>query len=155
MSRDIELAKLEVYLEQKRLGLIKLIDGTFCGIRARLPQPTLPPVPRHELKTWPEYFDGLWDGSKLAEVRNDDRGFATGDILVLREWRPRSYCYTGRWVVARIARIDKLPPTASQVYVLLSLQFLTRGEGNLLTEDHPRVVAPEVAPDGHPTGAVS
>lgn len=155
MSRDIELAKLETYLEQKRIGLIKLIEGTFSGIRARLPQPTLPSAPRHELKTWPEYFDGLWDGTKLSEVRNDDRGFAVGDLLVLREWRPRSHMYTGRWVVARVLRIDKLPPMAPSMYVLLSLVFLTRGEGNLLIEEHPRAVAPEVAPDGHSAGPVS
>jgi hypothetical protein len=33
---DIERAELENYIEQKRRGLHKLIDGTFDGIRAQL-----------------------------------------------------------------------------------------------------------------------
>jgi hypothetical protein len=43
---------------------------------------------RHELKCWPPYFERLLDGSKTFEVRKDDRGYQTGDWLVLREWDP-------------------------------------------------------------------
>lgn len=39
----------------------------------------------HELKTVHEYFVGVWDGSKTFEIRNNDRDFDRGDILVLRE----------------------------------------------------------------------
>lgn len=49
----------------------------------------------HELKVWPEYYERLVDGSKTFEVRND-RGFQTGDTLVLKEWDPWSCDYTGR-----------------------------------------------------------
>lgn len=42
----------------------------------------------HELKTWPEPFAALKDGSKRFELRRDDRGYAVGDLLVLREWDP-------------------------------------------------------------------
>jgi len=42
----------------------------------------------HDLKTWPQYFARLVDGSKTFEVRKDDRGYQTGDTLVLREFDP-------------------------------------------------------------------
>lgn len=41
----------------------------------------------HELKTDPEVFAPVWNGTKTYEIRFDDRGFAVGDILFLRETR--------------------------------------------------------------------
>lgn len=40
----------------------------------------------HDLKTDPVYFQRLVDGTKTFEVRKDDRGYQSGDTLVLREW---------------------------------------------------------------------
>lgn len=42
----------------------------------------------HALKTWPEPFEAVWQGAKTHEIRRDDRGYAVGDTLVLREWDP-------------------------------------------------------------------
>lgn len=42
----------------------------------------------HELKVVPPYFDSLVAGSKTFEVRRNDRGYQTGDMLRLREWHP-------------------------------------------------------------------
>ena len=50
----------------------------------------------HELKTWPEYFGAVLDGSKTFEARFDDREFEVGDTLHLREWDPETEAYTGR-----------------------------------------------------------
>jgi hypothetical protein len=59
---------------------------------------------RHWLKTWPEYFEAVFNGSKPFEVRRDDRGFAVGDTLVLQEYHP-SNGYTGRLVGREITYI--------------------------------------------------
>jgi len=42
----------------------------------------------HVLKCWPPAFRALLDGSKTCEYRRDDRGFAVGDTLVLKEFAP-------------------------------------------------------------------
>ncbi len=42
----------------------------------------------HILKIWPQYYSRVSDGSKTFEVRNNDRGFQSGDTVTLREWNP-------------------------------------------------------------------
>ena len=55
----------------------------------------------HELKIWPEFFEAVASGAKTFDVRLNDRSFASGDVLDLREWKP-AYVnsangdYTGR-----------------------------------------------------------
>lgn len=50
----------------------------------------------HELKTWSEYFNAIRGGQKTFEIRNDDRGFKVGDLLVLKEYDPQSDAFTGQ-----------------------------------------------------------
>jgi hypothetical protein len=50
----------------------------------------------HSLKVWPEYWQAVYRRTKTFEVRRDDRGFAVGDHLNLREWNPETESYTGR-----------------------------------------------------------
>lgn len=46
-------------------------------------------MPVHYLKIYPEYFEAVISGQKTVELRReDDRQFAVGDVLVLREWDP-------------------------------------------------------------------
>lgn len=72
----------------------------------------------HELKTWPEPFAAVLAGTKRHEIRVDDRGYAVGDVLVLKEWDPtptpqpvtawsivmvdRPIGYTGRVLTVRV-----------------------------------------------------
>lgn len=35
----------------------------------------------HRLKIESRFFDALWDGSKTAEIRKNDRNFKVGDLL--------------------------------------------------------------------------
>jgi len=49
-------------------------------------------VKTHELKTWPDPFEAIWDGRKRYEVRENDRDFHVGDALRLREFEPHAPC---------------------------------------------------------------
>lgn len=65
----------------------------------------------HELKTWPEPFQAVLDGKKCHEIRANDRGFAVGDVLLLREWDPTHLTdyehkrYTGRSCRVRVTYV--------------------------------------------------
>lgn len=56
---------------------------------------------KHELKTWPEYFDLVWRGLKTFEVRKNDRHFEDGDSVLLREWSVTNG-YSGREIMVTI-----------------------------------------------------
>lgn len=49
----------------------------------------------HYLKTWPEYFKDLKEGLKDFEVRQNDREFSIGDIVVCQEYDPETKNYSG------------------------------------------------------------
>ena len=54
---------------------------------------------KHELKTWPVYFQATWAGAKFFEIRKNDRDFKINDEIVLKEFIPENGAdgeYTGR-----------------------------------------------------------
>jgi Domain of unknown function (DUF3850) len=57
----------------------------------------------HEVKSWLEFFEPVYDGTKNFELRKNDRGYAVGDVIILREWDPNTETYTGRKCARRIA----------------------------------------------------
>lgn len=57
----------------------------------------------HELKIYPKYFDAVLNGSKLFEIRKNDRNFNVGDNIFLREWD--NIKYSGRTILAEITYI--------------------------------------------------
>lgn len=64
----------------------------------------------HELKTVQPYFEAVARQDKTFEVRKNDRAFAVGDALWLREWDPSTKRY-GAGYVRRVS------------YILLGGQF--------------------------------
>ena len=78
----------------------------------------------HHLKTWPQFFQLIQDGSKTAEVRLNDRNFKAGDELVLHEWNPETRAYTGGAllrIISHVQKLDDIPGLATTGWVLLSL----------------------------------
>lgn len=59
----------------------------------------------HELKTTAPHFEHVRSGAKRAEIRKDDRGFAVGDVLALKEYDASSRSYSGREVEARVTHV--------------------------------------------------
>ena len=51
-----------------------------------------------EKKVWPEYFQKIIDGVKTYELRLADFECNQGDVLVLKEWHPKTKEYTGRTI---------------------------------------------------------
>lgn len=49
----------------------------------------------HILKCWTEQFAEVRSGRKTFEFRRDDRGFAVGDVLDLRDFDPVGMMYSG------------------------------------------------------------
>ena len=56
----------------------------------------------HDLKCFPEYFQGIIDGKKTFEIRLNDRCYQVGDLLALNEYLPDSDSYTGRSCVVLV-----------------------------------------------------
>jgi hypothetical protein len=56
----------------------------------------------HHLKTWPQYFEEVYNGKKNFELRKNDRGFQIGDVLVLKEWSSETQDYTGRKISKKV-----------------------------------------------------
>lgn len=96
---------------------------------------------KHELKIWPQYFERVKDGSKTFEIRNNDRGFQSGDTVVLKEWDPTMVSqsdhdllpeykepagYTGRSLTFKIGYV--LPIDAERVvFSLLPVEEVLNG----------------------------
>ena len=80
---------------------------------------------RHELKILPDHFRAVWDRSKKAELRKDDRGFEVGDILALREWDGEKY--TGSGIAVRVTHIlrDCQEYGLADGYCILSIRPLS------------------------------
>lgn len=64
------------------------VPGSVAEFRPPVP---MPPLRRrqHLLKVHPAYFEDLAAGTKTFEVRRNDRGYQTGDLLTLAEWDGR------------------------------------------------------------------
>ena len=88
-------------------------------------------VREHELKVWPEFFDALNDGRKTFEWRKDDRGFAVGDTLYLREWEPKDG-YTGRYTRRTVSYILRDGFDVTPGYAVLALVDARGGDARRL-----------------------
>jgi len=72
----------------------------------------------HNLKIERIYFDKVLDGSKLFEIRFDDRGYEKGDFVVLHETNSEKGL-TGHTIEKRIGFITEYEQ--QEGYVVFSL----------------------------------
>ena len=82
---------------------------------------------KHELKTWPEFFQAIWCGDKTFEIRKDDRGFKERDEVILQEWDPKTQEPTGREVHAFITYLSGYGQAPH--FVVFSFREFHRVEG--------------------------
>jgi hypothetical protein len=94
----------------------------------RAVEPTREREREHELKTWPQPFQALLDGSKTFELRRADRDFRVDDLLILCEWDPGAEAYTGRRCRFYVAYVTDGHPFGALVdgFVCLGLRALDR-----------------------------
>ena len=75
---------------------------------------------KHILKTWPEYFQAVWSGEKTFEVRVYDRDYQVGDVLVLKEFDPKTKEYTGSALCKKVTYLIG-EPFAKEGTVIMAL----------------------------------
>lgn len=64
---------------------------------------------QHEIKTEKQYFERVMSSEKTFEIRRDDRGYQTGDVVVMNEVDRRNSATlreTGRSVRVRIKYVS-------------------------------------------------
>ncbi len=78
----------------------------------------------HELKIWQPWFTDVVSGRKTFEFRKDDRGFQTGDRLLLREYDPKFETYTGSAINVKVSYIMRWCPDLPAGYVIMGIKHL-------------------------------
>lgn len=76
-----------------------------------------------ELKIRPEFYIPIECGEKTFEVRKNDRNFAVGDILWLREYREDIKKYTDRSLYAIVTYILDNKEFCLPGFVILSIKL--------------------------------
>lgn len=83
----------------------------------------------HYVKSWTPFFEAFVRGDKRHDLRDDDRNFMVGDILILQEYDPFKGRYSGRELRMEVSYItgrDTPCAFSSSVlqkgYVILSLR---------------------------------
>ncbi len=60
-----------------------------------------------EKKIWPKYFELIKSNKKRFELRLADFKIREGDILLLKEWNPKTKKYTGRKIRKKVSYVLK------------------------------------------------
>ncbi len=82
----------------------------------------------HDLKCWPEFFEAILQGKKNFEVRYNDRGYAVGDTLWLREYDMPTQTYTGREMHLRVTYMSATLMCIRPGWVVMAVQPFLSGD---------------------------
>lgn len=82
----------------------------------------------HKLKCHNVYFEALWDGTKMLDMRYNDRDYQVGDALIQREYDPDIQTFSGRWMMMRVTHIVHAIdyPGLAPGYVAMSIADIVR-----------------------------
>ena len=80
----------------------------------------------HQLKSWPDAFQAVWEGYKTFEWRYDDRRYKLGDILEMSEWLPDNQAFTGRYIRAEVTYLLRGRFGVPDGFVVMSIKVLQR-----------------------------
>ncbi len=76
----------------------------------------------HDLKIWPEYYQAILKGYKTFEARKNDRGYAVGDTLDLREYDPVQKTYSGNMLRVQVSYIMDSPAFCAPGIVIMAIR---------------------------------
>jgi len=80
----------------------------------------------HKLKTLIPYFNEIWNGNKLFEVRFDDRNYQLWDVLQLQEFDGDNEIYTEREIISQVMYILNDKRYCKPGYVIMSLRIVDK-----------------------------
>lgn len=63
------------------------------------------PIRTHKIKVWPEFYQATLYNLKLFEIRQNDRDYQVDDILILREYDPKTRRLTGEQIIRTITYV--------------------------------------------------
>jgi hypothetical protein len=86
----------------------------------------------HVVKSWPQFYNAIVEGTRRHELRRNDRKYQVGDVLELHEYEPARAAYTGRvtCVVVTSMTSAETPCAVSDVglhpdFCILSVEVIT------------------------------
>ncbi|MNK14331.1 hypothetical protein D3C87_324420 [compost metagenome] len=74
----------------------------------------------HVVKSWSMFYRDIETGERTSDIRLNDRRYAIGDTMDLREFDPVTHTYTGRGQFVKITYIqtNKSNPCAISQFAL-------------------------------------
>ena len=79
----------------------------------------------HELKIEPKYLEAVKGGRKKFEIRNNDRNYQEGDILILRDYDPITQLFSGEIIKVEVTYMTDY--AQQDGYVVLGIEEIWEG----------------------------
>lgn len=76
----------------------------------------------HKLKTINPYFEQMWQGVKMFDIRLNDRNFQPGDLIEFYEYNAQTDLYLNRSIITKIEKIINDPLFCKRKMVILLIK---------------------------------
>jgi len=78
----------------------------------------------HSIKCVNPFFQDAWDSLKSFEIRNNDRNYKVGDLILLNEYDSKNDSFSGRKILGVITYIAKYPKGLKTNFIVFSFHHL-------------------------------